>query len=282
MKCDKIISLLFMLFLLLFFAKTKAQVSTNEKIRQVEQGIFPTLKIADSNFAAVSIQDRMKTLGINGVGLAVINNYKLDWAKGYGIADTATNTPVTNSTLFLAGSISKSINALGALKLADKKKLNLNSDINSYLVTWKFPYDSLVKNKKITTANLLSHSAGLSVHGFPGYVPGDSIPTISQILNGERPANTKAVRSMFEPGLRFQYSGGGTTISQLIVTEIVRKPYDVYMQQEVLKPLGMNESTFKQPYQKGRWENYSSGYRTDGRQVKNRFPVYPEMGAAGL
>ena len=271
-----------LVFVLFFSFNAAAQQSIEDKIKKVESNLYPLLQIEDSAYRPSSIDQRLKELGINGVSIAVINNYKLEWAKGYGMADVKTNKPVTTSTLFLAGSISKSVNALGVLKLADKKKIDLKRNINDYLKSWKFPEDSFTKNKKITVANLLSHSAGLSVHGFPGYTPGDSIPSVQQILDGQRPANTAAVRSIFEPGLKFKYSGGGTTISQLIVSDITGMPYENYMQKEVLQPLSMNNSTYKQPYTKDKWENYATAYSGDGREVKGRFHVYPEMAAAGL
>ncbi len=259
-----------------------AQKPIDNKIKQVESNLYPLLQIEDSVYRPSTIEQRLKELGINGVSVAVINNYKLDWAKGYGMADVKTNKRVTAGTLFLAGSISKSVNALGVLRLADQKKIDLEKNINDYLRSWKFPEDSFSKNKKITIANLLSHSAGLSVHGFPGYTPGDSVPTVKQILDGQRPANTAAVRSIFEPGLKFKYSGGGTTISQLIVSDVSGLPYENYMQKEVLQPLGMNNSTYKQPYTDGNWESYATAYYGDGKDVKGRFHVYPEMAAAGL
>ncbi|MFL5810712.1 MAG: serine hydrolase domain-containing protein [Flavisolibacter sp.] len=265
----------------LFFSSLYAQ-TVQEKIRQVENGLFPTLQIADSNYKPSSIEERLKALGINGVSVAVINNYQLEWAKGYGLADRVANRQVTASTLFLAGSISKSVNALGVLKLADKKRIDLYKNINDYLRSWKFPEDSFTANKKITTINLLSHTAGLSVHGFPGYQPGDSIPSVVQILDGKRPANTDAVRSIFEPGTRFKYSGGGITISQLMITDITGKSYENYMDEEVLGPLNMTSSTYKQPVAKAPWENLATAYRSNGTEVKGRFHIYPEMAAAGL
>src|SRR6185369_3599090 len=116
---------------------------------------------------------------------------------------------------FIPGSLSKSVNAVGIMKLAQEKKIDLFTDINNYLQTWKFPYDKTSKSKKITMANLLSHSAGLSVHGFYGYKPGDTLPNIYQILDGKRPANSEPVRSISEPGVKVEYSGGGVMISQL-------------------------------------------------------------------
>lgn len=275
----------FLLFLFSFLSIAtglQAQKPIDDKIKQVESSLYPLLQIEDSIYRPSTIEQRLKDLGINGMSVAVINNYKLEWAKGYGMADVKSNKPVTAATLFLAGSISKSVNALGVLKLADQKKIDLQKNINEYLRSWKIPEDSFTKNKKITVANLLSHSAGLSVHGFPGYTPGDSIPTVQQILDGQRPANTVAVRSIFEPGVKFKYSGGGTTISQLIVSDVTGMLYENYMQKEVLQPLGMNNSTYKQPYAKDKWDNYATAYSANGKEVKERFHVYPEMAAAGL
>ena len=146
------------------------------------------------------LTERMKKYNINGVSIAVIHNYQIEWAKGYGFADVSEKRPVTENTLFQAASISKSLNSLGVLKLVQEKKLDLNTDINKYLVTWKFPYDEKSNNKMITLSALLSHTAGLTISGFPGYAEKEPLPTIPQILDGQKPANTAAVRSFAERG----------------------------------------------------------------------------------
>ncbi|MGC4036976.1 MAG: serine hydrolase domain-containing protein [Chitinophagaceae bacterium] len=146
--------------------------------------------------------------------------------------------------------------------------------------SWKFPYDSLSGNKKITLANLLSHSAGLSVHGFAGYTPGDTLPTIFQILNGQKPANSPAIRSEFEPSKKFQYSGGGTTISQLMLTETSGMKYEDFLKKEVLTPIGMTNSFFNQPPPPGTKELATAYYGSS--ELKGKYHVYPEQAAAGL
>jgi CubicO group peptidase (beta-lactamase class C family) len=170
--------------------------------------------------------------------------------------------------LFQAASISKSLNGVGVLKLVQEGKLNLSADINDYLKSWKFPYDSVSKGKKISIANLLSHTAGLSIHGFPGYEKGVPLPTGPQILDGVSPANTKSVRSAFEPGLKYQYSGGGTTISQTIVEDITGKPYADYMWENVLKPLGMNGSTYAYLSSNSQETLRATAYLSNGYQWK--------------
>jgi CubicO group peptidase (beta-lactamase class C family) len=149
-------------------------------------------------------------------------------------------------------------------------------------LNWKFPYDSLSQGKKITMANLLSHTAGLTVHGFAGYEKGSDIPNIIQILDGKPPANSAAIRSMYEPGLKSEYSGGGITISQLIVMNVARQPYEKYMQENVLQPLGMTSSSFEQFPPREKRAFFSSAYYADGKQVPVKYHVYPEEAAAGL
>ena len=251
------------------------------RIKEVENSLSGWLQIGDVP-TKWTLKERMKFYHANGVSIAVIKDYKIEWAKGYGWADSAGQRPVTTKTLFQAGSNSKSLNAVGILKLAQEGKLDIYSDINNYLKSWKFPYDSLSKGKKITIANLLSHTAGLTVHGFPGYEKGDKLPTLIQILNGEKPANTDAIRSMYEPSLKFEYSGGGTTISQLIVQDVTGQPYDKYMWENVLKPLGMTYSFYTQPPPAKKKSLLATGYYNDGKPVKGQYHIYPEQAAAGL
>lgn len=251
------------------------------KINQVENNLGTWVQI-EGDTASLTLASRMKQYNIRGLSIAVIRNYKIEWARGYGTMDAATNEPVTTQTLFQAGSISKSLNAVGLLKLVQDKKIDLYADINNYLQTWKFPYDTISRGKKISLANLLSHTGGLSIHGFPGYERGDTIPSLTDILNGKAPANTKAVRSEFAPSLRYQYSGGGTTISQLMAMDITSQPYDDYMWRQVLKPLGMTMSSYNQPPAKDKEKFLATGYYEDGLAIKGKYHVYPEQGAAGL
>ena len=262
------------------FAQANYSKETLAEIKAVENSLGWPVKVEgepDGNLA-----ERMKHYNIKGLSIAVVHNYKVVWAKGYGWANEEERIPVTTETLFEPGSISKSLNAMAVLKLVQDKKLDLYTDINTYLSSWKFPYDSVTKNKKITIAQLLSHSAGLTVHGFPGYDRNAKIPTLPQILDGEAPANTPAVRSELEPGMKYMYSGGGTTITQLIVTDVSKEPYDVFINENVLKPLGMTQSTYSQPPGKEKQSLCATGYHADGSAVANKFHVSPEQAAAGL
>jgi CubicO group peptidase (beta-lactamase class C family) len=257
-----------------------ASDSVQDRINQVEKNIFAAVRIEGEG--PWTVEERMAFYKVPGLSIAVIKDYKLDWAKAYGWADSAEQRAVTTETLFQAASISKSLNAVGLLKLAQDDKVALDTDINTYLTSWKFPYDTTSHDKKITITNLLSHTAGLTVHGFRGYTPGDSLPTVIQILDGKKPANSDAVRSMREPDQESIYSGGGTTISQLIVMDVTGQPYDLFMEQTVLKPLGMDNSFYTQPPPAAKQAQLATAYYEDGKPVEGKFHIYPEQAAAGL
>ena len=261
-------------------AQTIYTQETHDKINEIEHNITGRLLLNDDQPS--TILERMKKYKVKGMSIAVIHDYKIAWAKAYGWADEADKKLMTTETLFESGSISKSLNAVGILKLAQEKKVDLNTDINTYLTSWKFPYDSLSRGKKITLAHILSHNAGLTVHGFPGHDIHGPIPTVLEVLDGKKPSFTPAVRSAYEPGLQFEYSGGGTTISQVLLTDVTKQNYDEWMYEHVLKPIGMETSFYSQPPPKEKQYLCASAYMSDGTPISNKFHVYPEQAAAGL
>lgn len=285
MKTNFLNSFLLVTIFINSFAALHAQVNKKyskeieNKISQVEQNLASWVEI--ENTPRWNLQERMTFYKIKGLSIAVIKDYKIEWARGYGLADALENKPVSSSTLFQAASISKSLNGLGILKLVQDKRLDLHSDINNYLFSWKFPYDSLSNGKKITIANLLSHTGGINVSGFDGYTKTDSIPTIVQILNGDRPANSDGVKSIFEPNLKYKYSGGGTTISQLIIEDVTGKSYADYMENSILKPIGMKNSFYTNTTAENKLKLLSTGYNGD-KEVTMKYHIYPEKAAAGL
>lgn len=253
--------------------------AVNEQIARVETNLSGGLVIDGKVY---SLSERMKHYNVAGLSVAVIDNYQIVWAKGYGYADKKEGRKVTANTMFEPGSISKSLNAVGILHLAQQGKLDLYQDINQYLGNWKFPYDTVSHGKKITTAQLLSHTAGLGVHGFPGYHRDSAIASVTDILDGRAPSNTEAVRSVAEPGTGPRYSGGGTLITQQMLTDLTKQPYEQYMYEHVLRPLGMTNSSYNQPPAVSQRKNLATGYKSNGNEVQGKYFVYPEKAAAGL
>jgi CubicO group peptidase (beta-lactamase class C family) len=275
----KTISLLLLFAYLLPFTAF-GQTSVETQIRRIEHGLLPTVLIRGDQ--PWSLEERMKHWKVPGLSVAVVKDFKVEWARSYGVKDIDTKEAVTTETLFQAGSISKPVAAMVALKRVQEGKIALDENINNKLVTWKLPDNEFTAKKKVTLANLLSHTGGLTVHGFPGYAPSEKIPTLPQVLNGTEPANTAAVRVDMEPGTKFRYSGGGTTIAQLAIMDIEKKPYPQIAKETVLGPLNMTNSTYSQPLPDDWRQKAASGHRGDGALVDGKIHVYPEMAAAGL
>lgn len=275
----KIICLLLLFAYLLPFT-VLAQTNIDAQVKRVEQGLLPAVLVKGD--PSWTLEERMKQWKVPGLSVAVVKDFKVEWARTYGIKDIETKEPVTTETLFQAGSISKPVAAMVALKRVQQGKIALDENINNKLVTWKLPDNEFTAKKKVTLANLLSHTAGLTVHGFPGYAVDEKIPTLPQVLDGTAPANTAAVRVDMEPGTKFRYSGGGTTIAQLAIMDIEKKPYPQIAKETVLGPLNMTNSTYSQPLPDDWRKKAASGHRGDGALVPGKIHVYPEMAAAGL
>ena len=269
-----------LLFVYAFSTISLAQTTNNGLIARVENGLLPAVLIKGE--PGQSIADRMKFYKVPALSIAVIKDFKIDWARAYGVKDLESKEPATTETLFQAGSISKSVNAMVAMKKVEQGRISLDEDINSKLTSWKLPDNEFTAKKKVTLRNLLSHTAGTTVHGFPGYAVTEKIPTLPQVLDGTSPANTAPIRVDLEPGTRFRYSGGGTTIAQLAIMDIEKKPYPDIARETVLAPLGMTNSTYSQPLAPDWRKKAATGYRANGTEVEGKILIYPEMAAAGL
>ena len=228
------------------------------------------------------VKAQMAQRNVRGLSLAIVKDGKIVVARGYGVVDDGTKAPVTTSTLFQAGSISKPVSALGALHLVETGALSLDADVNGKLKSWKVPENRFTTTEKVTLRRLLSHTAGLTVHGFPGYDVSVPMPTVVQVLDGAPPVNTAPIRVDTTPGAIWRYSGGGYTVAQQLMSDVTGEPFPRYMQSTVLSKIGMTSSSFEQPPPSARASLTASGYYADGSPVRGRWHVYPEMAAAGL
>lgn len=248
------------------FAADRARGEDPGVIRAVEAGL----------------ERRMAEHKVPGVGVAVVHNGLFKWAKGYGLAEAGGGRKVTKDTLFQAASISKPVAAMGALRLVQDGKVGLDEDVNKYLRSWKVPPSPAANGKPVTLRELLSHSAGLNVHGFGGYEAGAPRPTLRQVLDGKPPANSAPIRIEAEPGVKMQYSGGGYCVVQQLIEDVTGKPFPAAMKGLVLDRAGMAASTYEQPIPAARADQTASGHGGDGSPIAGRWHVYPEMAAAGL
>ncbi|MGB6692468.1 MAG: serine hydrolase [Terracidiphilus sp.] len=258
-----------------------SSAAIEQHIQHVEAGLVGDIVIKGDTHATHNLADRMKEMNVPGVSIAVIHEGKIEWARGFGVASVG-GPPVTADTMFQAGSISKPLAAMAALKLVQQGKMSLDADINTYLTSWKFPSDPPAGGKPITLRELLTHTAGTTVHGFPGYAANEPVPTLVQVLNGEKPANTPAIRSEAAPGAQWKYSGGGYTIMQQALIDVTKEPFPRLLHDSVLAPIGMTHSTYEQPLPKEFQQFAATPYRGDGKPVEGGAHTYPEMAAAGL
>jgi CubicO group peptidase (beta-lactamase class C family) len=225
------------------------------------------------------LADEMARLGVPGASVAVIHAGEIEWAKGYGVV-TPGGAAVTPATLFQAGSISKPVTAVAALKLVESGTLALDANVNGYTTYWKLPNN--VDNTPVTLRQLLSHTAGTTVHGFPGYAAGAPVPTLVQVLNGAAPANTRGVHVGTKPGTKWRYSGGGYEVVQYVMTERSKKDFAQLLQDTVLRPLAMNDSTFAQPLPAPLLARAALPHDASGKPIAGGPHTYPEQAAAGL
>lgn len=223
---------------------------------------------------------RMEYYNVPGVSIALARHGKIEWVRAYGIANEENGQKVDVNTLFQAGSISKPIAALAALQLFEKGLVRLDEDVNNYLQGWKIENNDLTKDEKVTLERILTHTAGLTVHGFPGYRQYEELPEIEEVLNGE--GNTSKVKVNRIPGSNWKYSGGGYSIMEKVIEDVSGLPLEEYMNENVLGPLGMNNSTFKQPLSEIRHSSASAAHNSRGKVVSGLWHNYPEQAAAGL
>jgi CubicO group peptidase (beta-lactamase class C family) len=254
----------------------------DERIARVENGLQRPNRVKGSPAERMKITDRMKHYKVPGVSVAVIHEGRVAWARGYGQRDAASGAPVTAETLFQAASLSKGVAASVAMRLVEQGKLSLDEDVNAKLRSWKVPENEFTKTEKVTLRRLLSHNAGLTVHGFPGYAQGAAVPTLPQLLDGKAPANTAAVRVNKAPGSGYRYSGGGYEVMQLLLEDVTGRPFDELARTLILDPLGMKRSAYEQPLGTERARNAASAYRGDGKAIAGQWHTYPEKTAAGL
>jgi CubicO group peptidase (beta-lactamase class C family) len=248
--------------------------------------VSSTIVFAQSAAGPLDVEDvaaLLKKHNVPGVSIAVIRDFKIDWAKGYGVADVETGTPVTADTMFQAASISKTIAAMASMRAIQDGKFGLDQDINTILKSWKLPGGEFTKDRPVTPRGLMSHTSGTGDgFGFPGYALNAPLPTLPQILDGQPPSNVRQVRLERPPMTGFKYSGGAVEIEELALSDALGRPFVEIAQRSVLDPIGMTNSTYQQPLSAAREKQAARAHSRTGTRMGDPWHVYPEHAAAGL
>ena len=252
-----------------------------ERIAAVESGLRAPIAVAGEPAATYALSDRMRHYAVPGVSIAVIDRGRVAWARGYG--EARRGRPVDRFTRFQAGSISKPVAAVTAMKLVEDGRLSLDGDISLSLRSWTLPRASGGGDNPVTLRQLLSHSAGIGVHGFyPGYEPGASLPTPLQVLDGRPPATNPPIRLESPPGRTFDYSGGGYQIVQQLISDATGMEFGQTARQLVFRPLKMTRSSFVQRLPSQAGLDHAVGHDRDGKELPQKWYLHPELAAAGL
>lgn len=248
-------------------------------VRAISQ-LQPVMQVQGRTYTPEPLHTRMSAAKVPGVSIVFIDHGRIAWTGTFGIADMRTGRAVTPSTRFQAASISKPIAASGALVLAEQGRLELDRPVNTQINNWQLPSSAWL-DAPVTPRHLLTHTGGLSVHGFPGYAAGTPLPTTAQILQGATPANNQEVKVETEPGTQWRYSGGGFTVLQMLMSDVGGEAFPALMQRLVLRPLRMKDSSFDQPIVKHHAQ-LAAGHRGDGTVIAGGHFVHPELAAAGM
>jgi len=227
-----------------------------------------------SLLTAAAIPDRMSDLHVPGVSIAWMRSGKVDRTEHYGVKNP--------ETVFQAASISKPVAAMAALHMSQYGNFTLDENVNGKLTSWQVPENEFTKEEKVTVRRLLSHTAGMTVHGFPGYKQGAPFPSLLQVLNGQSPANTPPIRVDTVPGTKWRYSGGGYTVLQQLMIDRMKTPYAELLWQIILKPLDLDRSLAEQPLPFPWVGNAARAHDAQGQPIAGKWHSYPELAAAGL
>ncbi len=236
------------LALLLSCAPAKEDPQIAQRIRGIENGLVEFNPDARGDAEApsrLSLAERMAALKVPGVGIAVLDNGKVEWAKGYGVLKAGDDPAVTKDTIFQAASTTKMLVAATALHFVGLGRIDLDRDVNEYLRSWKLPENEFTRERKVTLRLLLTHRSGLPMTNFPS--DDGPPPTLAQVLKGEVPARNKPAVVGFLPGERWQYSNLGYVVVQMLLEDLTGKPLGRLMKDVVFRPLGMTSSTLDYP-----------------------------------
>ena len=261
---------------------------------QVETGLVPIDTNAQPQWNTTSnLAERMMYYQAPGVSLAVINGYKLDWVKSYGMCTAGESEIVTAQTLFHAGSVAKSISAAAILTLVEQGLLNLDDDVNNWLVSWQVPESECTMVEKVTLRRLLSHSAGLKDgltdrgpdDPMPRYVTiGDEVPsvTIQQLLEGMSEDDIEPTRVVKVPGTSYRYANADYAILELLVEDRLGQSFEDFMQAAVLDRLDMTFSSYHQPLPQDLRAHSASEHSVNGKQLVGGRANFPFHAAGSL
>jgi len=259
-----------------------AGCATSEQ-RAFERGILPGVVIKGQPLRPGRLTERLRSDDVAGLSVAVVRHGRIEWTAAYGTADRATGRPLTPRSRMLAGSISKPVTAFAALRLVARGLLSLDEDVNARLHSWKVPTNEFTRDHPVTLAQLLNHTSGIRTHHYNLYADEERVPTLKQILDGEAPSADGLIAFDAIPGTRWEYSNTNYLIVEQLIEDVTGRGFAEALDELVLRPLGMNESTFVQPRVRDWRGDRAAGHDEQGQRLPGPgYFAYPQLAVAGL
>ncbi len=277
------VALTVVLFLAAQLVAAEFLAADDPRIAAFETGLVDRMQRGQDDAPRHTILERLEHYGVPGVAVAIFDDGEIVWQRGYGTKLAGTVDAVDADTVFSVGSISKMVNAALVLRLVAEGRLDLDTDVNTYLTSWQVPASQYSRDEDVTLRRILAHTAGFNVHGFADYGPGEDLPSTVEVLEGSGPARNDAVRLGFTPGDHLDYSGGGITVSQLVVEDVTGLGYEAAARKYVFEPLAMTRSTFQNPLPASHG-NIARAHDDQGRPtaLPRGWEAMPEQAASGL
>jgi len=267
----------------LFLTGCETQDSLMRKrIKNVEKGLLKAVFLKGLKPEKMSLDERLQFYKVPGVSLVVMDQFKIEWARAYGVMDVQTLEPVTPNTIFQAGGLSQPVAAAAALCLVDRGFLDLEGDVNAKLRGWQIPENKAAGQKKVTLGGLLAHSAGFPARVFPGIPRDKPLPSLIQVLKAEAPADGFPLEIEYTPGSQALYTEAGFAVLQQLLADVDDRPFADLMKVLVLDPAGMLSSTFNGSLSEGLNPRAAAGHTRNGQLLEGKWLNYPEQAAKGL
>lgn len=251
--------------------------SIEKEIAAVETNLLPTTIIDGED--PFRLADRMAHYHVPGLSIAVIEDFELRWIRHYGVADVRTGAPVDDGTLFCVGSMSKGVTSAGVLTMVRDGMIDLDGDVDLQLAGWRIPANDFTAEHPVTPRLLMNHTGGAPFSPGRAYT-NEGFPTVMDILLGRPPATTQPVVIDRVPGTEFNYSNSGFTILRLMVEERGGGSFDRVLAPRVFEPLGMTQSSFRNPPPPEVRDHLAAGHGRDGGVFADP-PVFIGHVAAG-
>lgn len=266
----------------LFFGSCDtAETITSRRIKAVENGLLKAVVFEGENPERMKIEERLAYYKVRGVSIAVIDNYAIEWAKGYGEANTEKAEAVTPGTVFQAAQLSQLLTSAATLAFLDRENFGLDRPVNEYLNTWKLPESRLTREKKISVRQILSHCSGIISLQYEGNEFLADLPTLDELLRGEK-GGYPPVYADSIPEEEMKYSEAGYAVVEKVLEDLSGLAFSDFMARTILQPLHMETSSFVRPLPEILYSKAAAGHTREGSPVEGKGNFYPVSAAMGL